>query len=510
MKKKDINIKIFQKALKTEPALSFINKVLKKFSQAEIYLVGGAVRDIILKRKTKDFDFVVRNLSAKKLENFLKKSGKVNLVGKSFGVFKFVPKNSKIEAIDIALPRTEHSLKMTGGYRDFKVQSKARLPIEKDLKRRDFTINALAYDIKNKKLIDKFNGLSDLASKQIRAVGQAEKRFKEDYTRILRALRFCCQLSFELEEKTAKAIKNFSLKLKSKSLAREVMAKELLNTFEANPLRAFDIFDEMNIFKHLIPEIENLKGVPQPVRYHSEGDVFVHTRLALEKLNSPLYKKIMPGRTKDPEVILAIIFHDIGKAKTIRTPKKDGTNRIRFDAHDTIGAEMTSDIIDRLKLESTGKVKKENIIWLVKRHMLLIVDDPYNLRASTVEKIFFNPRVPGEKLLKIILADTLGSLPAKGKANTKSLEKMLKRIKEMKNMDKKRKALPKPLINGHDIIKNLNIKRGPLIGELLSIAREQQLNSQIKNKKQALEFLKNYLYAKKNKSKSESRKRKTG
>ncbi|MFH1367329.1 MAG: HD domain-containing protein [Patescibacteria group bacterium] len=493
MKKLNVKIDIFIKALKSEPDLSFIDKLIKAFPKAEIYLVGGAVRDIILKRRTKDYDFVVRHLKPKELEKFLANLGQVNLVGKSFGVFKFVPKKSRIEAIDIALPRTEHSRHLTGGYKDFKVQSDPSLPIEKDLSRRDFTINAMAFDLKNKKLIDPMAGLSDLAAEKIRAVGKPELRFKEDYSRILRALRFAVQLDFSLENNTWSALKKLIIHLEEKTVAREVIAKELLKTFKFNPVKALDLISESGALKILMPEVAAMKNTPQPPQFHFEGDVFIHTRLALEKLNSPPFLKFIPDKTSDLEVIIGVLFHDIGKVVTMKTPAKDGTDRIRFNRHDGAGAEIAGKIIDRLKLESTGEIKKENVVWLVGRHMLLIIDDPYDLKANTIEKLFFNPKVPGQKLLKVILADILASLPKNLKPNTRNIKRMLSRIEEFKAMDKKKKSLPPPLINGNDLIRECGLRPGPLIGELLAIIREKQLTKKIKTKAEGLKLIKDYL-----------------
>src|SRR3989339_1721608 len=118
------------------------------YPKAEIFLVGGYVRDLLIDRESKDIDLVIRGVSSKKLESFLRHYGQVNLVGREFGVYKFIPKGKNIQALDIALPRTEISLK-TGGYRDFKIKSDARLPIEEDLARRDFTVNAMALNLLN-------------------------------------------------------------------------------------------------------------------------------------------------------------------------------------------------------------------------------------------------------------------------------------------------------------------------------------------------------------------------
>ena len=197
--------------LRRNKAFAFLWQLQKKYPKAEVYLVGGAVRDALLGvAEIKDYDFVVRNVKAKELQKFLARLGKVNLVGKNFGVLKFAPKSvstGKLEAFDIALPRTERAIKKSGAHRDFKIYSSPTLSIEKDLQRRDFTINAMAFDLQKKELIDLFNGVKDLQKKVIRTVGKADERFKEDLARVLRALRFSCQLGFKIEAKTWLSVK---------------------------------------------------------------------------------------------------------------------------------------------------------------------------------------------------------------------------------------------------------------------------------------------------------------
>ena len=274
----------------------FIKKIFEKYPKAEVYLVGGMVRDIILNRPSKDFDFVVRNVPMKKLKDLLSKMGWVDLVGRVFGVLKFIPKNSKnIDPIDIALPRTEHAF-LTGGYKDFNIQFDPKLCLEKDLIRRDFTINALAWDIKNEKIIDHFNGLKDIENKTIKAIGSPKERLKEDYSRILRALRFSCQLDFEIKKGAWDVIKELTPKLNDKKagdfiLTRETMAKEMIKAYVANPSKAFDLYYKSGAFKILMPELLKMKKCPQPDNFHSEGDVWQHTKLCLKKSNSPTFKK---------------------------------------------------------------------------------------------------------------------------------------------------------------------------------------------------------------------------
>ncbi|MFH0804918.1 MAG: hypothetical protein V1916_01845 [Patescibacteria group bacterium] len=251
----------------------FLGRLQKKFPTAEVFLVGGIVRDALLNRPSKDYDFVVRNVPLPKLRQFLASQGHVDLVGKNFGVLKFIPRGfTGSEAIDIALPRTEHSL-LTGGYRDFKVQSDPRLPIELDLARRDFTINALAFDVQKKILIDQFVGQADLKNKIIKTVGKPSERFSEDYSRILRGLRFACQLGFTIEPNSRASIKKLTSKLNEKRdggyvVPRETISRELIKSFVANPALALDLYDQSGALKVLAPELLKMKKCPQPANFH--------------------------------------------------------------------------------------------------------------------------------------------------------------------------------------------------------------------------------------------------
>ena len=491
----------FSKKIEKEPFLRFIPKLLKEFPESEIYLVGGAVRDALLKKQEiKDFDFVVRGVKPIMLKKFLEKLGDVNLVGRNFGVYKFYPKGYKLEeAIDIALPRTEHSLGTGGGYRDFKVQSDYKMTIEDDLSRRDFTINALALDIQNNTIIDPFSGLTDLKKKTIRTVGEPEKRFKEDYSRMLRALRFSCQLGFKIESKTYKSIKylishvNDSRKNKKGKKERvvpyETISRELLKSFYQDPLLAFDLYDKSGASKELMPEIYTMKGCPQPRLYHTEGDVWKHTRLSLENLNSIRFKRqFYNNKSVDAELVIATLFHDIGKPVTIKTPKKDKSDRIRFNEHDIKGAEIASRICKRLKLDSQPqgshlRIDIEDLYWLIAKHLLLVHGNVMNMRSATIEKYFFNPHKPGENLLKLIYTDSISTIPKEGKPDMKNFYDLTKRIKELEKLSEKRKKLPKRILTGNEIMRKFKLESGPKIGKLLIVVREAQLSGKIINAK---------------------------
>ena len=242
--------------LQHHPVLSFIPLFLQEYKDAELFLVGGAVRDLLLKKKeVVDFDFVVRNLSPTELETWLQKKGTVNLVGKHFGVYKFMPKGftvDQLEWIDIALPRTEKGTKENlGGYRDFDIQSDPLLPIEKDLERRDFTINAMAFDLRTNTLTDLFHGKEDLVQKKLRAVGNPIDRFQEDLTRILRAVRFASELEFVIEPKTSEALKQTVQNIHNIRIIhekpeyivpREMVGEEIAKALSRHPARAVKKF----------------------------------------------------------------------------------------------------------------------------------------------------------------------------------------------------------------------------------------------------------------------------
>jgi poly(A) polymerase len=492
------NLLGFQEKLEKDPALSFIELLYKEFPQAEVYLVGGSVRDVALGRPdSKDYDLIVRRVKAKDLEKFLAKRGKVNLVGKSFGVFKFIPQGLKLKhAIDIALPRTEHAWG-TGGFRDVDTQSSPELPVKEDLARRDFTINAIAWDFHQKTFVDTFDGVEDLEKKEIKAVRSPQERFKEDYSRMLRALRFACQLNFSIEKNTWRALQEKIPHINDKTPEREriipyeVIGREFLKAFKNDPVKALDLYDQSGALKELVPELLKMKGCPQPPNWHSEGDVWVHTHLALEKLSSPEFKKEFLDIKPSIELILAVLLHDIAKPLTIRTPEKDGTERIRFDEHTNIGAGLAKKICKRLRFSAAEdfKVDPERVEWLVKNHLLLLQGEVNQMRPSTIEKYFFNDKYSGQDLMMLSFVDALATIPESGAPDITNFYQAKTRIAELEKLVKEKRKLPKPILNGKEIMKKFKLPEGRQIGQLKEALREEQLSERIKDKKAAYKFL---------------------
>ena len=318
--------------IEQEPGLSFLGEFLRAFPQGDIFLVGGAVRDAILGRETKDFDFVVRNVPHQKLSAFLNTRGRVDYVGRVFGVFKFIPHASgqTVEPIDIALPRTEHVHAGTGGYKDFDIQTDPALAIEHDLERRDFSINAIAVNVHTQEIVDPAHGLDAIKKKNIVTVGDPQLRFNEDFSRILRGMRLSCQLDFEIEATTWTAmvelIRAGALIRQDKQemwiVPRETIGKEFVRALYSNPPRAFELFESSGLFKSLIPEMEAMKNCPQPLPWHAEGDVFTHTKLAIDHLaGSKLWKRYFADKKPNALTCVAVLLHDIAKPPCLKTPE---------------------------------------------------------------------------------------------------------------------------------------------------------------------------------------------
>jgi tRNA nucleotidyltransferase/poly(A) polymerase len=466
----------------------------------EWYLVGGTLRDLALKRPIKDIDLVVRALPLERVRAALERHGRVDLVGKHFGVLKFVPHHVDLEEpIDIALPRTEHSLRFSGGYKDFAIQSDPDLPIEDDLRRRDFTVNAMAWDIAAHRLIDPFGGSEDLAARLIRAVGVPAERFAEDYSRLLRALRLACQLGFDIEPITWASLTQGVAHLNDMEdgefiVPRETVGKELVRMFRLAPSRAFDLLDECRATAVLMPELLPMKNCPQPPAYHSEGDVWVHTRLALNQLESDRFRQEFPDEPPTAELVFSVLLHDVAKPATIRTPERDGTDRIRFDGHDRVGAAIARAICTRLKLFSYSSgtpwhVDVDRLDWLVAHHLLTMSGAVDQMKNSTIERYFFSDDRPGRALQQLIWADSSATIHETGAANMTSYGQLKARIAQLEELTTERRRLPPPLLDGHAIMQLLSLEPGPKVGQLITLVREAQLAGTITTREEAERFL---------------------
>ena len=439
--------------LSAHKALSFIFDFLQEHPATNIYLVGGAVRNLLLHRvRPFDFDFVVQGMEPTLLETWLCERGELNLVGQHFGVYKFMPRGFSLKDlpfIDIALPRTEAvGQGSLGGYKDFDIQSDPNLPIEDDLARRDFTINAIAFDVRTQRLIDPFNGGGDLRQKLLRAVGMPQERFTEDLSRLLRGIRIASELEFHIEEATSTAIKKLLPKINSQRnvgdkleyvVPREVVGMELAKTLSRNPGRGALELSFHGALAEFFPEIQDQLG---------------QNRSYLDPLKTAAAGELT--------VVLAILLRALDKAGVQKALSYAG--------------------LDTLERGSPERIEVEHVTFLIELlQKNLGPKDIQNLRASEFEHAFIN----GRGLLFLRCADLL-----KRPDLAQAIRTRRKAIENRWLVDQNETIAP--LLSGQDILAQ-GISPGPEVRTWLCSVRDLQLDGALMRREDALEWLKQQL-----------------
>lgn len=481
--------------ISSEPQLAFLGALdmarpgLDDATGAEWFLVGGAVRDAVLGRAgRKDFDLLVRGASLDDISDRLSQLGDVNLVGKRFGVLKFRAHDVPGE-VDIAWPRTERA-GGSGGYRDFSVQADPTLPIARDLERRDFTVNAIAWDLDRAEFVDTHGGLADIERRVLRAVGAPAERFQEDYSRMLRAIRFACELGFQIEPATWQALVRLAPRISDvaadgeRVVPLETVARELAKALAADPSRAVALLEESGLLYELIPELRVLSACQQSPDHHSEGDVWTHTKLALASLSGAAFAAEFAGEKADALTALAVLLHDIAKPETA-SPGPGGL--ITFYGHAERGAELAAGIAKRLHLDSAG-IDTDELAWLVKMHLVpnaLRVDE---VRRTTLEKHFLRDPAAGMRLLQLAFVDASAAVRPDGATDLSSLRELRRALAALEAQGAGKTAV-KSLLSGDEIMEILGMSAGPAIGQILEELREAQLSGKVNTPEEAREFL---------------------
>jgi putative nucleotidyltransferase with HDIG domain len=447
------------------PGLSdkLVQEILR---QGKLYEVGGAVRDFLLSGKeTEEKDYLVTGIPLEELTALLKPYGKVDLVGKSFGVIKFTP-FSKSERItyDIALPRKEYSTGL--GHKDFQVQFDHTLKVEDDLARRDFTINAIAKEVATGRLIDPFNGQKDLQKKIIRQV--FPEAFLEDPLRMLRAVQFAARFEFEIEPETFEALKRNAHLITSVSPERIQDELNKLLSKADKPSIGFRLMQKSGLLRHILPELEACVGVDQPGVWH-KYDVFEHTLLTIDYCPKNLI------------IRLAALFHDINKPQT-RVLVGDGAT---FYGHEIIGARTAEKVMSRLRYSNEIM---NAVHLLVEKHMFTtgVTDKGLRRLIKKAEGRIFD-------LLELRKADIIAQ--GRGDAGVREIEEFEKLVRE-EIARQPPFGLPDLEIDGHLIMQKFNLSPGPVIGKVLNHLLEKVLDDPDFNQeelllKEAQEYLRN-------------------
>jgi len=432
-----------------DPIKEEATKVISKLQQSGYlaYFAGGCVRDLLRDQVPTDYDIATNALPEQVTSLF----SKTRSVGAHFGVIIVI---SGEFAFEVATFRND------GSYGDGRRPETVEFTSpEEDVLRRDFTINGIFYDPIEESTIDYVNGQDDIEAGTVRAIGNPEPRFKEDHLRLLRAVRFAARFDYQIEENTWAAICNHAGQIKniSEERVRDELSKILT---DPNRVRGFDLLVESGLMEAMIPEILDLKGCEQPPQFHPEGDVFVHTRLMLTLLKD------------DPSLslVLSVLLHDIGKPATHSYDEE--SDRIRFNGHDKIGAEMASDILRRLKF--SNKVIEE-VTEMVANHMTF--KDVQKMRESKLKRFMARPTFEDETELHRV--DCLGSW-----GGLDNYEFLNQKRTEFDNEP----IIPPPLLTGKDLI-DLGWGPGPRLGEVLTKVQDMQLEKKINSKEEAIHWV---------------------
>ena len=432
-----------------------VYSVISKFLKADykIYLVGGVVRDILLKRNHKDWDLTTDATPEQILEIF--PDGFYN---NQFGTVGIKTERGVLEVT---------TMRKEGVYKDSRHPSEVSWTkdINEDLARRDFTINAMALELNQKgkpELVDPFNGQKDLKDKIIRAVGEADKRFQEDALRLIRATRFASQLNFRIEEKTLQSINTNSQLIKNISWER--IRDELFKILESdNYYAGIILLKETGLLQFILPEVTKSFGVVQEGPKHDRVyDIGEHLLLSL---------KFCPS--KDPLVRFACLIHDIGKVDTF---KKDSHGNVTFYGHEIVGARLAKDVGRRLRLSSK---QIDKLYSLVRWHMFTVSEHQTD---SAVRRFIKNVGVENiEDMMAVRVGDRLG-----GGTQTETSWRMEEFKKRIQEVMKKPFSISDLKITGTEVMEILNIKPGPKVGEILNKLFQEVLEDASKNNKEYL------------------------
>jgi len=431
-------------------------EVISKFekNKFEIYVVGGAVRDLLLSGSVDDWDFTT-SATPEQIQKLFPDSFYDNQFG-TVGIAKKGFENP----LEITTFRTEH------GYSDTRRPDKVEWgkSLKEDLKRRDFTVNALAIQKKGSneyELIDLYKGKEDLGKKLIRAVGDPNERFAEDALRMMRAVRIAAELGFTIEEKTLLAIKA-NCKLINK-IAKERVKLELFKLLASS--FAYDgmvIFRNTGLMQEILPEFEKTFGVEQksPGRHHIH-DVGTHSMLSLKNCKS-----------EDPLVRFATLIHDIGKPQTY---KKLKTGVVTFYNHEVVSAAIAKRIAKRLRFSN----KETDLFWKLVRWHQFTVDEKQTDKAIRrfIKKV-------GKENIKDMLDLRVGDRLGGGARETSwRLEEFKSRLVEVQ---KQPFTIHDLKIKGDDVMKEAKLKPGPKVGEILNQLFKEVEEKKLANEKKAL------------------------
>ncbi len=450
----------------------------------DVYAVGGYVRDLLRRRPSDEVDILVTRHALEDIVRKLSPHGRVDLVGRSFGVLKFTRKG---KTFDVAMPRVDAPAASRGArrHRDIAVSADPFLPLEQDLERRDFRCNSIALRLKGGDLIDPFEGRRDIASRVLRVT--SAEAFPEDPLRVLRAARFASTLGFSVAPEIYELSKDIDLGGLSVERVAEELFKLLLGS--EKPSVGLEEMFRLGALKQLFPELTALTlAIHDPV-FHPERDaygnhtVWHHTLLTLDQA-ARLARKGGLSQEKKLCLLLAALYHDTGKPSASDWEFKRGRMVLTNIGHDVRGEAAARRAFDRLKIFSwNGFDLRKTALLLIRHHHR--VAEIWQNRSRVTRKAFnrLAHDAGGEIELLILLdaADRAGRRAQPVKGLDAAARWTLKKFEELRVS----RETIKPLILGRDLIP-LGVEPGPNMGKLLKTLYKMQLDNIFENRAGAL------------------------
>lgn len=451
----------------------------------DVYAVGGYVRDLIRGIPSEDVDILITHHPVEEIIKKIKSYGKVDLVGKSFGVIKFTINR---KTYDIALPRIDMPKESeVRGHKDFIISANPDIPIERDLQRRDFRCNSIALRLIDNTLIDPFGSLEDIRAKIIRLTNP--KAFPEDPLRVLRAARFASVLNFSIDTEIYDSSKDIDLS----GLSVERVNEEIFKILLLSPLPSSGLEElfKLGVLRQLFPELYSLTLSIQDSIFHPEKDLFGHhtvwhhTKLTVDQAKR-LADRFHLNQEKKLTLLLAALYHDVGKPGTAQWEYKKGRMVITNNGHDVASEKITKKIFDRFRIFSwNGYNLRKIALSLIRCHH----------RAS---ELWQNKEIITKKAFNRLAADTDGEiellvyLDAADRAGredkpVRGLDEegtwLLKKFDEL-NVSKE---TIKPIIMGRDLLK-MGQSAGPSMGRILKKLYQLQLDNEFETKEEGLKI----------------------
>ncbi|MBA0084929.1 MAG: CCA tRNA nucleotidyltransferase [Acidobacteria bacterium Pan2503] len=417
--------------------------------QYRALLVGGCVRDLLLGREPADYD-VATDATPVEVAGLFPESV---AVGAQFGVM-LIPKDGL--KVEVATFRSDVGYS-DGRHPDRVLYSKTP---QEDVERRDFTINGLLMRHDTGEVLDFVGGRKDLQGGLVRAIGDPDRRFAEDKLRMMRAVRFAARFGFEIDEATFGSIRRHVSEIQrvSPERLREELTKML---GEGAARRAFELLEETGLLAQVLPEIAAMKGVEQPPEFHPEGDVWIHTRLLLEKLE----------KGASPTLAWGVLLHDVGKPPTFQSAAETG-DRIRFNHHVDVGVRMAQEICRRLRFSGD---ETEQITALVANHMKF--GHVGSMRKATLKRFVRLPKF--DEHLELHRLDCLAS---HGHLDSYQF------VERFLDETPPEQVRPRRLLSGDDLLA-MGYRPGPQFARILRGLEDAQLEGQIRTEEEAKEYV---------------------